>query len=57
MASKDCRAVGYKYPFSVLSFVSTKEIKKIKKAGLKQSGQNPEFKPFTALRSNENDSH
>lgn len=34
-----------------------KEIKKIKKAGLKQSVQNPEFKSFTALWSNENDSH
>lgn len=57
MASKDCRAVGYKYPISVLSFVGIKEIEKIKKAGLKQSVQNPEFKSFTALWSNENTSH
>lgn len=48
-ASEDCRAVGYKYAVSVVSFVSVKEIKKIKRAGLKQSVQNPEFKSFTAL--------
>lgn len=56
MASEDCRAVRYKYRIPVLSFMGIKEmIEKIKKAGLKQSVQNPEFKSFTALWSNEND--
>lgn len=49
MAFEDCRAVGYKYPTSALFLVGMKEIKKIKKAGLKQSVQNPELKSFTAL--------